>query len=91
MARGWAEAHPHVRYVPVLSEPEAGWTGATGLVHEAILRDFADLSGFEVYASGPPAMVYAGRDAFLARGLPEDQMFSDAFEFTRDPAATASA
>ena len=90
LVRSWAEAYPQVRYVPVLSEPEAGWTGATGRVHEAVLRDFPELSGHEVYASGPPAMVYAGRDAFLARGLPEDQMFSDAFEFTRDRGTTAS-
>jgi CDP-4-dehydro-6-deoxyglucose reductase len=86
LARGWAAEHPNVHYVPVLSEPapEDHWTGRTGLVHEAILADFCDLSGHEVYASGPPAMVYAGRDAFLARGLPQEQMFSDAFEFTRD-------
>ncbi len=91
LAREWAAQHPHVRYVPVLSEPGPAWEGATGLVHEAVLADFPDLSPFEVYASGPPAMVYAGRDAFLARGLPGDQMFSDAFEFTRDRPASASA
>jgi CDP-4-dehydro-6-deoxyglucose reductase len=86
LVRGWAEQHPHIHYVPVLSDPEPadGWTGRTGLVHEAVLADIPDLSACEVYASGPPAMVYAGRDAFLARGLAEDQMFSDAFEFTRD-------
>ena len=92
LARGWSQAHENVRYVPVLSDPEPGdgWGGRTGPVHEAVLADFPELYGLEVYASGPPAMVYAGRDAFLARGLPEDQMFSDAFEFMRDrPAAPA--
>jgi CDP-4-dehydro-6-deoxyglucose reductase len=93
LASGWAEAHANVHYVPVLSEPELtdAWTGRTGLVHEAVLADFPDLSAHEVYASGSPAMVYAARDAFIARGLPEDQIFSDAFEFTRDrPPASAT-
>ncbi len=34
-----------------------------------------------VYASGPPAMVHAGFDAFKQHGLTEDRYFSDAFEF----------
>jgi CDP-4-dehydro-6-deoxyglucose reductase len=83
LARAWAEDHPHIHYVPVLSEPAAEdrWEGRTGFVHEAVVADFPDLAPFQVYASGPPVMVNAGRDAFLAHGLPEDQMFSDAFEY----------
>jgi CDP-4-dehydro-6-deoxyglucose reductase len=89
LPRAWAVSSPRVRYVPILAEPlpEDGWDGRQGLPHEAVLEDHPDLAGFEVYASGPPVMVYAARDAFLARGLPEDQMFSDAFEFTRDRGA----
>jgi len=81
-ARAWALAHPALRYVPVLSAPGAGdhWDGRTGLVHEAVLEDFPDLSGFEVYISGPPAMVYAARETFLGRGLDAAHLFSDAFE-----------
>jgi CDP-4-dehydro-6-deoxyglucose reductase len=89
LVRAWSVANPHIRYIPVLVEPEGDddRAGRTGLVHEAVLADFADLSGFDVYASGPPAMVYAARDAFLERGLPPEQIFSDAFEFTRDRGA----
>ncbi|MDP2963292.1 MAG: CDP-6-deoxy-delta-3,4-glucoseen reductase, partial [Sulfurimicrobium sp.] len=43
--------------------------------------DFADLSGYQVYACGAPQMVEAGKQAFVARGLPEDEFFADAFTF----------
>lgn len=77
----WQREHPNFRFVPVLSEPEPGdpWTGRTGLVHEAILADFPDLSGFAIYACGSMKMVEAARPAFVARGLSEDACFSDAF------------
>lgn len=86
LARDWAQQHAHIRYTPVLSQaaPDDDWTGRTGYVHEAVLDDHADLSAFEVYASGPPAMVQTARAAFLARGLDPDGYFSDAFEYAND-------
>jgi NAD(P)H-flavin reductase len=78
---GWERAHPNFHFVPVLSEPSAedAWTGRTGLVHEAILADFPDLSGFSVYACGSVKMVNAARPAFMAQGLSEGACYSDAF------------
>ncbi|MBI3560862.1 MAG: CDP-6-deoxy-delta-3,4-glucoseen reductase [Gammaproteobacteria bacterium] len=86
LASDWATRHPQIRYIPVLSEPdpEDHWQGRTGLVHTAVAADFPDLSGYEVYGSGPPAMVYAGRDAFMHNHLPRHQYFSDAFEYAND-------
>ena len=86
LAQQWAEENQHVSYTPVLSDPAEGdnWQGETGYVHEAVMRAYPDLSSFEVYASGPPAMVYAGRDAFKEQGLSEEHYFSDAFEFAND-------
>ncbi len=86
LARGWVEKYPHLSYVPVLSEPapEDEWSGATGLVHEAVLADFADLSPYEVYTSGPPAMVASVRQAFPSQGLDPDLLFSDSFEFAHE-------
>ena len=83
LARLWEEQYTNFHYIPVLSEPldEDQWTGRTGLVTNAVLGDFEHLGEFDIYASGPPTMVYAGRDAFVAKGLPENQYFSDAFEF----------
>ena len=80
----WAASHAHISYVPVLSEPAAddAWSGRTGLVHQAILADFPDLSGHQVYACGAPGMIDAARRDFAAQGLPEDEFFADAFTFS---------
>lgn len=77
----WQQKHENFRFIPVLSEPkpEHNWHGKTGMVTEAILQDYQELSGYQVYACGSPEMVEAGRAAFIAKGLPEDQYFSDAF------------
>jgi NAD(P)H-flavin reductase len=81
LPRQWEREHPNFHFVPVLSEPapEDGWSGRTGLVHEAILADFPDLSGFSVYACGSVRMVEAARPAFVSQGLHEDACYSDAF------------
>ncbi|GHU39879.1 CDP-6-deoxy-delta-3,4-glucoseen reductase [Betaproteobacteria bacterium] len=78
----WAAEHAHIRYTPVLSEPDADWQGRTGFVHQAVLADYPDLSGHEVYACGAPPMIDAARKDFANIGkLPEEAFFSDAFTF----------
>lgn len=73
--------HAGLRFVPVLSEPrsEDRWSGRTGLVHEAVMADLPDLSGYQVYACGAPAMVSAARDDFPRCGLSPDDFFADSF------------
>src|SRR6185369_2365964 len=80
----WAAAHAHIGYVPVLSEPAAAdaWSGRSGFVHQAVLADFPDLSGHQVYACGSPAMIDAAKRDFIAQGLPEEEFFYDAFTFS---------
>jgi len=92
---GWclqaAAELPWLRYVPVLSEPTAedAWTGRTGLVHEAVMADLPDLSGYQVYACGAPVMVDAAQRDFTARcGLPADEFFADSFTSERDKQGT---
>lgn len=77
----WQREHANFSYIPVLSEPqpEDAWSGRSGLVHEAILADFPNLSGYEIYACGSIRMVEAAQPAFLAHGLEPDACFSDAF------------
>lgn len=77
----WQQEHGNFKFVPVLSEPkpEHGWQGRTGLVHEAILLDHQKLDDYQIYACGSPEMVEVGRVAFMAKGLPEEQYFSDKF------------
>jgi CDP-4-dehydro-6-deoxyglucose reductase len=83
LAQTWADEHDHIEYTPVLSELEDGdkWQGRTGFVHNAILEDIQDVSGYEVYACGPPPMVHAVLDSFVERGLSADYIYSDSFEF----------
>lgn len=80
---GWERKHPQFRYTPVLSEPrgEDNWDGRSGWVHEAVLADYPDLRGLDVYASGPPPMIEAIRATFTARGLEENRLYYDSFEF----------
>lgn len=83
MAEAWSTSHDHIQYNPVLSEVDklTAWTGKTGFVHEAVLADHADLSGYDIYACGPPPMINAIVESFPANGLNRDQLFSDSFEF----------
>ncbi|MBU6468024.1 MAG: CDP-6-deoxy-delta-3,4-glucoseen reductase [Betaproteobacteria bacterium] len=80
LAQSWV--NEQFTFIPVLSEPlaEDHWQGRTGLVHEAILADYQDLSGYQVYACGAPIMVESGFNTFTkTRGLPEDEFYSDPF------------
>ncbi len=80
----WAEAHASFSWVPVLSEPDAGWDGRSGWVHQTVLEDYPSLVDADCYLSGPPPMVDAGRAAFEAAGASLDHLFSDAFEYAAD-------
>jgi len=86
MVKDWLKEHDNLKYTPVLSDPAAGdnWQGKTGFVHEAIIEEYPDLSGYDVYMSGPPPMIKAGMDTFYAHGLPESQIYSDSFEYSDD-------
>ncbi len=84
LAEQWAQQHPNIHYIPVLSRPEAGWGGRSGHVQEAALADFADLSDFELYACGHPQMVYQAKEMLGGKGLPPEHCYSDAFEWAKD-------
>lgn len=83
----WANTHAQFKYTPVLSQPQPtdAWDGATGYVHAAVAAAYPDLSGFDVYASGPPAMIEAAKQSFFAQGLPQDRFFYDSFDYAKDP------
>lgn len=78
----WAERYPGFNFVPVVSHPASAddWEGRTGLVHEAVMADFPDLSGHDVYACGVPAMVEAARRDLVANcGLQPQNFYADLF------------
>jgi CDP-4-dehydro-6-deoxyglucose reductase len=80
----WAEEHDNFHFIPVLSEaaPEDHWHGRTGLVHEAILADFPELSEHEIYACGSVRMVEAIFPFLKQHGAEEGACFSDAFSLS---------
>ena len=89
LAESWA-ARGLLKYVPVVSEalPEDGWNGRSGFVHRAVMADFPDLSGHQVYACGVPVMVDAARRDFTAAcRLPEDEFYADSFTTQADAPA----
>ncbi len=89
LAQRWQREHDNFAFVPVLSDarPEDRWEGRTGVVHEAILQDFPDLTGYELYVCGSLRMVEAAYPALLAQGMAEEFCFSDAFTPAARPAA----
>ncbi len=84
LPENWAKQSAKLHYIPVLSSPlqEDAWTGRTGLVHQAVLDDFADLSAYQAYCCGAPPMIDIASETFQAKGLPADEFFADAFSFS---------
>jgi CDP-4-dehydro-6-deoxyglucose reductase len=69
-----------IKFTPVVSDE--AWSGRSGFVHQAVVDDYADLSGYQVYACGAPVVVEAAhRDLTQKCKLPNEEFFSDAFTF----------
>src|SRR3970040_882737 len=69
-----------IKFTAVVSDEQ--WSGRAGLVHQSVLDDFKDLSGYAVYACGAPVMGETAHREFTSqRGLPNDAFYSDAFTF----------
>ncbi len=83
----WARTVPDFKYIPVISEakPEDNWNGRSGFVHRAVIDDFPDLSGHQVYACGTPIMVESATRDFVALcNLPEEEFYADSFTSEAD-------
>ncbi len=89
LPQGWVR--PGFKFVPVLSEPtpECQWTGRTGFVHRAVMQDFPDMSGVQVYACGAPIVIEAARRDFSEQcRLPAEEFYADSFLTEADKALT---
>ncbi|HEY0199184.1 MAG TPA: 2Fe-2S iron-sulfur cluster-binding protein [Rhodanobacter sp.] len=84
LAEGWARDVPNLQFHAVVSDPLPASALRRGLVHEAVLQDHPDLSGYDLYMSGPPAMIDASHQRFLDAGLPEERLYYDSFEYAPD-------
>jgi aquacobalamin reductase/NAD(P)H-flavin reductase len=77
----WAEAHPHVQFIPVVENPSDSWQGKTGYVHQAVMNDIASLEEFDIYLAGPFKMAGIAREDFIKHGAVKERIFADAFAF----------
>jgi len=82
----WMETSNTFQFTPVLSDPESSdqWQGKTGLVMDALLEAYPNIGDYDIYMSGPPAMIEAATPVFAQHGASLDHMYSDAFEFAKD-------
>lgn len=71
----------NVYYTPVLSRPDDSWQGRSGYVQDIAIADFGDLSAFDIYISGSPALVESAMAACLAAGAEEKSIYVDVFSF----------
>lgn len=87
-AEALARDHDEFDFIPVLSRPTAGdeWSGRIGYVQDAALADHHDLSGYQIYACGSPAMVNSARELFVEFGASAEEFFADAFVTEADTA-----
>ena len=77
--------HPNLTFVPVLSDEK--WDGRTGFVHRAVMEDFPDMSGVQVYACGAPVVIESARRDFSAQcALPAEEFYADSFLTEADKA-----
>lgn len=93
LCQQWQRDLPNFTYVPVVSnaQPEDQWSGRSGFVHRAVMEDFPDLSGHQVYACGAPIVVESAQRDFSAQcGLPEDEFYADSFTSEADLAKAVS-
>ena len=87
LCRQWAQEDPNFQYVPVVSDaqPEENWSGRSGFVHQAVMDDLPDMSGYQVYACGAPIVVESAKRDFVKQcKLPEEEFYADAFTSEAD-------
>lgn len=77
------EKFVQLKFAVALSEPHASvpppWR--RGWVHELVLAQHADLSAFDIYVAGPPALVAAVRATFPARRADPQRIWFDSFDY----------
>ncbi len=82
-----AAAHANFRYVPVLGEASADWTGLTGMTHDAANEAFAKrFSEHKAYLCGPPLMIEACISALMQGRLFERDIYTEKFLSAADGA-----
>jgi CDP-4-dehydro-6-deoxyglucose reductase len=71
---------PGFRFVPTVTRPEAGWTGATGRVQPLLLEALGERTDVQVYVCGLREMVDSVRALCKERGLERRQIISEKYD-----------
>lgn len=77
-----ARVMPSLEFVPVVGEPDETWTGATGLVTEAMAAHRESFAQTDAYLCGPPPMIDAATALLIERGVRPQNVRFDAFVST---------
>ena len=77
----WADEYQHLTFVPVVEHPSATWQGRVGMIHEAVLADFATLDLYDIYVAGRFEMAAVVRQTLHLRGVSDEHLFGDAYQF----------
>lgn len=80
---GLAREHENFRWTVALSEPEEGWQGDVGFIHEVLLHRYLAEhprpAQCEYYLCGPPMMARATRSMLEGLGVPAENVHLDDF------------
>lgn len=77
----WDEENENIHFRPVVELADAPWLGHQGYVHHAVLKDFTDLSTFDIYVVGRFEMAKAVREDFVKQNGTVEHIYGDAFAF----------
>ena len=86
-----ASKHKNIQVDYVISEPPAGWKGATGFLDDKVISSLAvDLKGKTVFTCGPALMYELCGAALVKLGVPARRSKQEAYgpsqDITKDPA-----
>lgn len=76
-----AGEHDWFEFTPALSEPDAGWQGAAGLITDVVARHIECCASpsLEVYLCGSPGMCDAAIEVLSQHNISQDKIFHDRF------------
>jgi Na+-transporting NADH:ubiquinone oxidoreductase subunit F len=74
-------AEMDLTHIPAISEPSDGdsWVGERGLITAPMARHLGDLSNYEAYMCGPPAMLFYARKLLISKGINPEKVYFDEF------------
>ena len=78
--RSLAERYSTFRFVPTVTRPEAGWTGAAGRVQPLLLEAMGERRDVQVYVCGLKEMVDSVRALCKERGLERRRLIYEKYD-----------